>query len=84
MFILIKFQFYPAVGQAYDDMVKTGYDAMMNWSGQYPKVGPRRPNYEALVVLWTLKAIELAGDFIISTLKIVFVLLVTLYRVKVA
>lgn len=64
-------------------MVKTGYDAMMKWDGTYiKKVGHRRPNYEALVVLWTLKAFELLGHFILTCVKFGFFVLFTVYRVK--
>jgi hypothetical protein len=29
--------FYPAIGQEYDDMVTSGYHAMMNWDGKFLK-----------------------------------------------
>ena len=51
---------YPCTGAAYDELVESGYQAMKSWDGRMNrKVGFRRPNYEALVVLWTLKAIEI-------------------------
>lgn len=51
---------FPCIGEAYDELVATGYRAMRSWDGRMNrKVGFRRPNYEALVVLWTLKAIEI-------------------------
>jgi len=51
--------FYPAVGQAYDDMVESGYQAMMKFDGKMiKKVGHRIPNYPALRVLWALKFLE--------------------------
>jgi hypothetical protein len=66
-------------------MVKTGYEAMMNWKGDYiKKVGHRRPNYEALVVLWSLKACELMAFFLLSCVKVVFFMLIMVYRFKVA
>ena len=49
------------MGDAYTATVETGYRAMMAWSGGLiKKVGHRRPNYEALTVLWALKAFEIA------------------------
>jgi hypothetical protein len=52
--------FFPPAGKAYDDMVDSGYEAMMAWKGDMiSKVGNRRPNYEALYVLWFLKCIEI-------------------------
>lgn len=51
--------FYPAVGKTYDDMVESGYKAMMNFDGKMiKKVGHRIPNYPALRVLWVLKFFE--------------------------
>ena len=51
---------YPCTGVAYDELVASGYQAMKSWDGKMNrKVGFRRPNYEALVVLWTLKAVEI-------------------------
>mmetsp|Transcript_4622 Transcript_4622/g.7554 ORF Transcript_4622/g.7554 Transcript_4622/m.7554 type:complete len:291 (+) Transcript_4622:180-1052(+) len=51
--------FYPCVGEEYDAMVKSGYDAMMNWDGKMnKKVENRIPNYPALYVLWYLKVLE--------------------------
>jgi hypothetical protein len=54
------FQFFPALGEEYLEMVKTGYNSMMEWDGEFiQKVGHRRPNYEALYVLWLLKILEI-------------------------
>lgn len=51
--------FWPAVGQAYDDMVDSGYKAMRAFKGKMiKKVGHRVPNYPALKVLWALKVLE--------------------------
>eukprot|EP01038_Epipyxis_sp_PR26KG_P011607 gene11607-15545_t len=48
--------FFPPNGALYDDMVRTGYKAMMNWDGKMnDKVRLRLPNYSALNVLWILK-----------------------------
>lgn len=53
--------FFPAVDQAYDDMVETGYQAMMKFNGKMiNKVGHRIPNYPALKVLWLLKFLEVS------------------------
>ena len=47
------------MGAPYDQMVQSGYEAMMKWDGNMlNKVGHRQPNYEALYVLWFLKALE--------------------------
>lgn len=56
----IMIQFFPALGEDYLEMVKTGYNSMMQWDGKFKmKVGHRRPNYEALYVLWLLKVLEI-------------------------
>mmetsp|Transcript_1085 Transcript_1085/g.1215 ORF Transcript_1085/g.1215 Transcript_1085/m.1215 type:complete len:282 (+) Transcript_1085:112-957(+) len=55
-----KEMFFPALGEDYLEMVKTGYNSMMQWDGKFKmKVGHRRPNYEALYVLWLLKVLEI-------------------------
>jgi hypothetical protein len=52
---------FTQVGDAYFDTVESGYRAMMAWNGDLiKKVGHRRANYEALAVLWALKAFEIA------------------------
>lgn len=52
--------FYPALGDEYQAMVYSGYKAFQEWNGRMNrKVGFRRPNYEALFVLWLLKLVEL-------------------------
>jgi hypothetical protein len=72
-------QFFPAVGKAYDDIVDSGYDAMMSWNGEMiKKVGHRRPNYEALVVLWFLKAFEVIIFEAMSVLEGSFLALFTM------
>ncbi len=52
--------FFPAVGQDYDDMVLSGYEAFRRWDGRsmIHKVNSRTPNYSALYVLWFLKFFE--------------------------
>ena len=55
------FSLFTQVGDAYLDTVESGYRAMMAWNGDLiKKVGHRRANYEALTVLWALKAFEIA------------------------
>eukprot|EP01039_Chlorochromonas_danica_P008683 gene8683-9566_t len=50
---------YPPVGEAYEEMVRSGYLAFKQWDGRMlRKVGRRRPNYPALYVLWVLKVFE--------------------------
>jgi hypothetical protein len=55
--------FYPALGDDYNEIVKSGYDAFMNWKGhRLRKVGSRTANYDALYVLWVLKVLEIIHD----------------------
>lgn len=50
---------HPAVGKEYDEIVESGYKAFQEWDGNYnKKVGLRKPNYQALIVLWFLKIFE--------------------------
>lgn len=50
---------FPVLGDEYDAMVQSGYEAFMKWDGKMNnKVGHRQPNYQALYVLWTLKICE--------------------------
>ena len=56
----------------------SGYEALMNWDGtMIKKVGHRRPNYEALYVLWSLKAFEVIVFETISFLENLFMAAVT-------
>lgn len=80
---------YPAVGAEYDRMVQSGYDAFMKWDGtMIKKVGHRRPNWEALIVLWCLKFLEvplyLLVDFVYGVLHVIVTILKVLgiLRVK--
>jgi len=69
--------FYPAVGKAYDDMVETGYQAMMSFDGKMiKKVGKRIPNYAALRVLWVLKFCEV----LLLKLAVLIALLFFIYK----
>ena len=57
--------FYPSVGQEYTQISQSGYEALMQWDGSLlRKVGSRIPNYQALVVLWILKCIEIVLDLL--------------------
>ena len=50
---------FPMVDSEYEACAQTGYDAFMAWDGTHiAKVAARRPNYEALYVLWCLKGFE--------------------------
>jgi len=52
--------FFPQVGDHYDSVKRSGFDAMMAWNGKMnQKVGHREPNYTALYVLWLLKFFEI-------------------------
>jgi hypothetical protein len=56
----------PSVGKDYEEMVQSGYDAFMAWSGQMnKKVGHRLPNTQALYFLWILKVVEMISDVFI-------------------
>lgn len=58
---------YPATGDNYDSLVKSGYETMMSWDGSYSeKVGKRQPNYNALYVLWVLKYLDLFVGLILK------------------
>lgn len=51
---------FPLVGEEYQDIARTGYDAMMKWDGTMKKkVGVRFPNYQALSILWPVRILEL-------------------------
>ena len=50
----------PSVGDDFDKIVESGYQAFKKWDGRMnQKVGKRLPNYQALIVLWALKLIEI-------------------------
>ena len=64
------------MGDAYEAMVETGYQAMLNWDGTFvKKVGNRRPNYEALYVLWFLKGVEQLGIYLYFWIKYILLFL---------
>ena len=51
---------FPSVGEDFDNIVESGYKAFLSWNGNMnKKVGKRLPNYQALIVLWILKFIEI-------------------------
>jgi len=59
--------FYPAVGAEYDEVALSGYNAFKEWAAtgkKIRKVGSRRPNYEALIVLWFMKLFEIIMDIL--------------------
>jgi len=59
---------FPSVGEDFNRMVESGYQAFKQWNGvMNKKVGKRLPNYQALVVLWTLKLVELILYWIVHT-----------------
>ena len=60
---------FPLVGEEYEDIARSGYDAMMKWDGKMKKkVGVRFPNYQALLVLWPIRIIELILFFVYTIL----------------
>ncbi|RYG70235.1 hypothetical protein EON64_00725 [archaeon] len=70
---------YPTVGQAYEDMVLSGYRAFQQWDGRMiRKVTRRKPNYHALYILWVLKALELGYHAFIEVLRLLVRLLLRL------
>lgn len=51
---------FPSVGEDFDNIVESGYKAFLSWNGKMnEKVGKRLPNYQALIVLWMLKFLEI-------------------------
>ncbi len=70
--------FFPSSGAAYDDIKKSGYDAMINWNGKMnKKCGHRVPNYPALYVLWFLSFFE--NLWILVEVLVHYLLLIVLY-----
>lgn len=70
---------YPVVGEEYEDMVRSGYVAFMAWDGSYnKKVGYRKPNYQALYVLWILKVLE---HFILTWMRFIWVQATSPFRI---
>lgn len=54
---------YGSQGEEFDRMVRTGYNAFMQWDGQLKKkVGLRKTKYAVQTLLWFLKAVELLID----------------------
>jgi len=70
--------FFPAVGKDYDDMVDSGYKAMLKFAvdgEMIKKVGHRIPNYPALKVLWVLKFFEvyfLKGCLVVALIVAIY------------
>jgi hypothetical protein len=51
---------FPPVGLEYDQLVKSGYEAVMNWDGCYKtKIGTRFANFRVLAMLWPVKFLEI-------------------------
>jgi hypothetical protein len=70
--------FFPSTGAAYDDIKKSGYDAMIDWNGKMnKKCGHRVPNYSALYVLWFLSFFE--NLWIFLEVSVYYLLLAILY-----
>lgn len=60
---------FPLIGEEYEDIARSGYDAMMKWDGTMKKkIGKRFPNYPALTLLWSVRIIELILLFICNVL----------------
>lgn len=60
---------FPLIGEEYQDIARSGYDAMMKWDGTMKKkVGRRFPNYQALIILWPVRIIELICLFLYNLL----------------
>ena len=51
---------FPPVGLDYDELVISGYEAVMNWDGCYKtKIGTRFANCHVLAMLWPVKFLEI-------------------------
>ena len=51
---------FPPIGLEYDQLVKSGYEAVMNWDGCYKtKIGTRFANFRVLAMLWPVKFLEI-------------------------
>lgn len=70
---------YPVVGAEYDAMAASGQEVFRRWDGRYlAKVGHRRPNYQALYVLWLLKFIEFLYHGLLEYLDLLYLAIVSL------
>lgn len=76
--------FFPATGEVYDEMVRSGYEAFSRWDGRTmnKKVGSRTPNYSALYVLWFLKFFEVLIYAVVDIIKLVINSILKLCCVK--
>jgi hypothetical protein len=62
---------FPLVGEEYQDIFRTGYDAMMKWDDTMKKkVGTRFLNYQALTILWIARIFELIFLFLFNLLYV--------------
>ena len=61
----MKQMLFPPVGRDYDDLVQSGYDAMISWDGKYKtKIGTRFANTSVLLMLWPIKFLEVFITFV--------------------
>ena len=61
----MKQMLFPPIGRDYDDLVQSGYDAMINWDGKYKtKIGTRFANTPVLLMLWPIKFLEVFITFV--------------------
>ena len=61
----MKQMLFPPVGRDYDDLVQSGYDAMISWDGKYKtKIGTRFANTTVLLMLWPIKFLEVFITFV--------------------
>ena len=73
--------FFPPDSKTFEEMKLSGSEAFRLWlthKKMIIKVGNRHPNYQALYVLWILKAIDLISVYIYSFLK--YLLLLALFN----
>ena len=77
--LTISQMMFPPVGSDYDELVISGYEAVMNWDGCYKtKIGTRFANFHVLAMLWPVKFLEIlisgaeetAGDYLHNALRL--------------
>lgn len=55
---------FPPVGKDYEDLVLSGYHAVITWDGTYKsKVRTRFANFTVLTMLWPIKFLEIIISF---------------------
>ena len=63
--LTMKQMLFPPTGQDYENLVQSGYEAMLTWDGTYKtKIGTRFANTPVLLMLWPIKFLEMAISFI--------------------